>query len=117
MPRTIETEHAMKAVLLHEYGGPDRLRYEDTDIPVYGDNEVLDRMHATSINPIDYKVRSGAAKDRFPVHFPAILGRDLAGEVEAWGRNVTGFSKGMPVMALANGTYAEYREPSPKLCS
>jgi len=98
----------MKAVLLHEYGGPDRLRYEDTDVPDYGDNEVLVRMHATSINPIDYKVRSGTAKDRFPVEFPAILGRDLAGEVEAWGRDVTGFSKGMHVMALTTRTYAEY---------
>lgn len=98
----------MKAVLLHEYGGPDKLRYEDTEVPDYGDNEVLVKVKATSINPIDYKVRSGAAKGRFPVEFPAILGRDLAGEVEAWGRNVTGFPKGMRVMALANGTYAEY---------
>jgi NADPH:quinone reductase-like Zn-dependent oxidoreductase len=98
----------MKAVLLHEYGGPDRLRYEDTDVPDFGDNEVLVRMRATSLNPVDWKVRSGAARERFPVEFPGILGRDLAGEVEAWGSNVTGFTKGMRVMALANGTYAEF---------
>jgi NADPH:quinone reductase-like Zn-dependent oxidoreductase len=98
----------MKAVLLYEYGGPDKLRYEDTDVPEYGDNEVLVRVKATSINPVDYKIRSGAAKARMPVEFPAILGRDLAGEVVEAGRGVTGFPKGMRVMALANGTYAEY---------
>lgn len=98
----------MKAVLLEQYGGPENLRYTDTDIPPYGDNEVLVRIRATSINPVDYKIRSGAARQRMPVDFPAILGRDLAGEVEAAGRNVTGFAKGMRVMALANGTYAEF---------
>jgi NADPH:quinone reductase-like Zn-dependent oxidoreductase len=97
----------MKAVLIHEYGGPEVLRYEETDVPDYGDNEVLVRVSATSINPVDYKIRSGAAKARMPVEFPAILGRDLSGEVVASGRNVTGFPKGMRVMALANGTYAE----------
>ncbi|UWZ81899.1 NADP-dependent oxidoreductase [Occallatibacter riparius] len=97
----------MKAVLLYEYGGPEQLRFEDTDVPDFGENEVLVRVRATSINPVDWKIRSGAAKARMPVDFPAILGRDLAGEVVASGRNVTGFPKGMRVMALANGTYAE----------
>ena len=98
----------MKAVVLHQYGGPEELRYEETEVPKYGDNEVLVRMKATSINPVDYKIRSGAAKARMPVDFPAILGRDLSGEVVEGGRAVTGFAKGMRVMALANGTYAEY---------
>ncbi len=98
----------MKAVVLHQYGGPEQLRYEDTERPEYGDNEVLVRVRATSVNPIDFKLRSGAAKARMPLELPAILGRDLAGEVAETGRNVTGFPKGMRVMALANGTYAEY---------
>lgn len=97
----------MKAVLLYEYGNPENLKYEDTETPEFGDNEVLIRVRATSINPIDWKVRSGEAKGRFPVDFPGILGRDLAGEVVDAGRNVTGFAKGMRVMALANGTYSE----------
>jgi NADPH:quinone reductase-like Zn-dependent oxidoreductase len=97
----------MKAIVLHAYGGPEQLRYEDTDVPEFGDNEVLVRVRATSVNPIDYKLRSGAARARMPVAFPAILGRDLAGEVVDVGRNVSGFPKGMRVMALANGTYAE----------
>jgi NADPH:quinone reductase-like Zn-dependent oxidoreductase len=98
----------MKAVILRQYGGPEQLRYEETEQPAYGDNEVLVRVKATSVNPIDYKLRSGAAKARMPLEFPAILGRDLAGEVVETGRTVTGFPKGMRVMALANGTYAEY---------
>lgn len=98
----------MKAVLLYAYGDPTQLRYEDTGIPQYGDNEVLVRVRATSINPIDVKIRSGAAKSRFSIEFPAILGRDLSGEVAETGRNVRGFPKGMRVMALTNGTYAEY---------
>jgi NADPH:quinone reductase-like Zn-dependent oxidoreductase len=98
----------MKAVLLYSYGDPSHLRYEETSMPKYGDNEVLVKMHATSINPIDVKIRSGAAKSRFPIEFPAILGRDLSGEVAETGGNVQGFPKGMRVMALANGSYAEY---------
>lgn len=98
----------MKAIVLHAYGGPEQLRYEDIDVPAFGDKEVLVKVRATSVNPIDYKIRSGFAKARMPVDFPAILGRDLAGEVVDAGRNVTGFPKGMRVMALANGTYAEY---------
>jgi NADPH:quinone reductase-like Zn-dependent oxidoreductase len=97
----------MKAVLLYEYGPPENLRYEDTADPNYGDDEVLIQVKATSINPIDYKLRSGAAKARMPLNLPAIIGRDLAGEVVAAGRNVTDFPKGMRVMALAFGTYAE----------
>ena len=98
----------MKAVLLYSYGDPSQLRYEEIPVPKYGNNEVLVRVHATSINPIDVKIRSGAAKARMPIEFPAILGRDLSGEVVETGRDVQGFPKGMRVMALANGTYAGY---------
>jgi NADPH:quinone reductase-like Zn-dependent oxidoreductase len=98
----------MKAIVLHQYGGPEQLRYEDTERPAFGDSEVLVRVRATSVNPIDFKLRSGAAKARMPLEFPAILGRDLAGEAVETGRSVTGFFKDMRVMALANGTYAEY---------
>ena len=80
----------MKAVLLYSYGDPSQLRYEETAVPNYGDNEVLVKMHATSINPIVVKIRSGAAKSRFSIEFPAILGRDLSGEVVETGRNVQG---------------------------
>jgi NADPH:quinone reductase-like Zn-dependent oxidoreductase len=98
----------MHAIVLHEYGGPEQLRYEEVDVPKCGDNDVLVKVKATSVNPIDFKLRSGAAKARMPLDLPAILGRDLSGEVAEVGRNVTRFAKGMRVMALTNGTYAEF---------
>ena len=98
----------MKAALLYEYGGPEQLQYEEVDIPKYGEDDVLVKVRATSINPIDYKLRSGAAKARMPLQLPAILGRDLSGEVAKIGRNVKAFNEGMRVMALTNRTYAEY---------
>ena len=98
----------MKAVVLHEYGEVDQLRYEEDDLPPVGEKEVRVRVRATSVNPIDWKIRSGAYKERFPLELPEILGRDLAGEVEEAGAAVVGFAKGMRVMGLANGTYAEY---------
>jgi NADPH:quinone reductase-like Zn-dependent oxidoreductase len=99
----------MKAVVLYEYGDVNKLEFKtDQQVPQFGPDEVLVRIHATSINPIDWKLRSGAARARMPIQFPAILGRDLAGEVVDFGRNVTKFTKGQRVMALANATYAEY---------
>lgn len=99
----------MKAVVLYEYGDVNKLQLEDDQQePPFGPNEVRVRVRATSINPVDWKLRSGAARARMPLDFPAILGRDLAGEVVDFGRDVTGFRKGMRVMGLANGTYAEF---------
>ncbi len=97
----------MKAVVLESFGGVDKLELKDVDDPKPGDGEVLVRMRATSVNPIDWKIRSGATRGRIDVPLPAILGRDLAGEVVQVGRGVGGFSKGQRVMALANRTYAE----------
>ena len=78
----------MKAVLLHAYGGVDQLRYEDVPTPEPGPAKCWARVAATSMNPVDWKIRSGAAKDRMPVQFPAILGRDVAGTVVKAGMNV-----------------------------
>jgi NADPH:quinone reductase-like Zn-dependent oxidoreductase len=99
----------MKAVVLYEYGDVDKLQYKtDQPEPPFGPDEVRVRVRATSINPIDWKLRSGAARARMPLQFPAILGRDLAGEVVDFGRDVTGFKKGQRVIGLAFATYAEY---------
>jgi NADPH:quinone reductase-like Zn-dependent oxidoreductase len=70
----------MKAVVLHEYGGPEKLSFED-DAPqpqVSGDT-VLIATTAASVNPIDWKIRSGSRQKVFPLSFPAILGRDVSG--------------------------------------
>ena len=97
----------MKAIVLHKYGGPDELKYEDMPDPVAGEGEVLVRVAGTSVNPVDYKMRSGEVKERFPVEFPGVIGRDVAGVVRAVGAGVKGFEPGDHVFALANHTYAE----------
>jgi NADPH:quinone reductase-like Zn-dependent oxidoreductase len=98
----------MKAVVIEGFGGIDKLQLENVAEPKVGAGEVRVRMRATSVNPIDWKIRSGASRGRIDVELPAILGRDLAGEVDTIGEGVTGFTKGQRVMALANGTYAEF---------
>jgi NADPH:quinone reductase-like Zn-dependent oxidoreductase len=97
----------MKAVVLHEYGGPDKLIYEDVPDPVAGEGQVLIRVAASSVNPIDYKLRSGAMKAFWPLELPAILGRDISGIVRTVGDGVSGFKPGDKVMALGNKAYAE----------
>jgi len=98
----------MKAVVLHEYGPPSKLVYEEFPDPLPAPGEVLVRVHAVSVNPIDWKMRSGAAKERFPLTLPAILGRDVAGTVAKLGDGVEGFKVGDRVFALSNATYAEF---------
>jgi len=98
----------MKAVVLHEYGGPEKLAFEDhvAEPQVSGDT-VLISAAAASVNPIDWKLRSGNRQKDFPLHFPAILGRDVSGVVRAVGSNVKHFKPGDRVLALTKATYAE----------
>jgi len=98
----------MKAVVLQEYGAASNLKWEDFQDPKPGPGEVLVKVAAASLNPIDWKMRSGAAKERFPVEFPAILGRDVSGVVRECGEGVLGFEPGDRVFALAWHTYAEF---------
>src|SRR5580698_8188899 len=97
----------MKASVIHEYGGPEVLRYEDYPDPVLQPGEVLVRAAAAGVNPIDALERSGQTKDWRPVQFPGVLGYDLSGTVEKLGAGVEGFSVGDQVLALADHTYAE----------
>jgi len=97
----------MNAVVLHEYGGPDKLKYEVAPDPAAGRGEVLVRVTASSVNPIDYKMRSGEAKERFPLELPAIIGRDISGIVREVGEGVSGFTTGDRVMAFTEKAYAE----------
>lgn len=98
----------MKAVLLNEYGGPEKLHYvTDAPDPEIDDHEVLVAQTATSVNPVDWKMRSGEAAARYPVSFPGILGRDVCGIVRAIGGRVSGVAVGDRVMALGHATYAE----------
>jgi NADPH:quinone reductase-like Zn-dependent oxidoreductase len=101
-----DRSETMKAVVLHQYGGPDELKFEDFPDPVLAEGEVLVKTTATSINPIDLKMRSGAVKAYFPVAFPAILGMDVSGTVLAVGAGVNSFAAGDKVFAHAAKTYA-----------
>jgi NADPH:quinone reductase-like Zn-dependent oxidoreductase len=97
----------MKAIVLHEYGGPEVLKYEDYPDPVPGPGEVLVRVAAASVNPIDYKRRAGLTKNFYPMTFPGLIGVDMSGTVAELGPGVEGFSVGDQVFAMADNTYAE----------
>ncbi len=98
----------MKAVRLYEYGGSEKLRFDlDVPDPVVGNDSVLIEAAATSVNPIDWKVRSGARQKDFPLTLPAILGKDVSGIVRSVGRNVHNFNVGDRVLAMTEATYAE----------
>jgi NADPH:quinone reductase-like Zn-dependent oxidoreductase len=97
----------MKAVVMNQYGGPEVLKFTDYPDPTPGPGEVLIRVAAASINPIDLLQRSGTTKDFFPVEFPGIIGRDVSGTVFKLGAGVDKFSNGDKVFALAFHTYAE----------
>ena len=98
----------MKAVRLYEYGGPENLKYEDNaPEPTLSDDSVLVEAAAASVNPIDWKIRSGARQKDFPLKLPAILGVDVSGVVRSVGRNIRSFKPGDRVLASADSTYAE----------
>src|SRR5271169_4756176 len=97
----------MKAIVVHEYGGPEVLKFEEYPDPVPDRGEVLVRVAAASVNPIDYKRRAGLTKDFYPMTFPSLIGVDMSGTVVKIGPGVEGFSAGDQVFAMADNTYAE----------
>ncbi|TNF27101.1 MAG: NADP-dependent oxidoreductase [Deltaproteobacteria bacterium] len=101
----------MKAARIHAYGGPEVLRVEDAPEPVPGPKQVLVEVHATSVNPIDTKIRGGYLRAGLRYKLPRILGLDVSGVVRAVGAKVTGFRPGDAVWSSPGpkleGTYAE----------
>lgn len=102
----------MKAVRIHTYGNTDVLHLEEVPIPAIASDEVLVKIHASSINPIDWKVREGYLQGMNLHHLPLTLGWDFSGEIVKVGNSVSFFKVGDEVYcrpALENdGTYAEY---------
>src|SRR5690606_37419459 len=101
----------MKAIALSTFGGPDAFELCEVPKPVPGPGQVLVRVHATSINPLDYQVRRGDYPSL--VQLPAITGHDVSGVVEAVGAGVTAFAPGdevwyTPQIFHGAGSYAEY---------
>ena len=106
----------MKCILTGSYGGPEVLQVEDVPVPQVGPNGVLVRVHATSVNPLDWKLRKGLLRPVMDLRFPVILGCDFSGVVESVGSSVTLFKPGDEVYGFKDGrvgktyrgTYAEY---------
>jgi len=102
----------MKAVCIYSYGGPGVLVYEDAPRPLPSDGEVLVRVHAAGVNPVDWKIREGHLKDMLHHTFPLVLGWDVSGVVEALGANVSRLRVGDEVFSRPDisrdGAYADF---------
>ncbi|WP_427138870.1 NADP-dependent oxidoreductase [Psychrobacillus psychrodurans] len=102
----------MKAIAIKQYGGKEQLKEINIPKPTPKEKQVIVKLHATSINPIDWKLREGYLKATMPFEFPIILGWDVAGIVEEVGDHVQDFKVGDRVFARPEttnrGTYAEY---------
>ena len=97
----------MAAVRFHEYGPPEVLRLESVERPQPGPGEVLVRVRAAGVNPIDWKIRAGYLQQFMPLDLPYVPGIDVAGVVEEVGADVDGLAAGDEVFGRGAGTYAE----------
>ncbi len=107
MPMTMTEKETMKAVQIHSYGGPEVLQYEDVPRPKPKAKEILVRVHAAGVNPVDWKIREGFLTATLPL----IMGIDFSGVVESVGSGVTKYRPGDSVfgqVADESGSYAEY---------
>lgn len=102
----------MKAVIIEEYGGKEKLKEAEVPMPQPKAHQVIVKERATSINPIDWKLREGYLQQMMPWEFPIILGWDVAGEIVEVGSEITNWKIGDRVFARPEttrfGTYAEY---------
>ncbi len=101
-----------RAIVINAYGGKEELAEAKVDLPALEADQILVKTAATSINPIDWKLREGYLKQMFPWQFPIILGWDIAGEVVEVGAEVSDFNIGDAIYARPEttpfGTYADY---------
>lgn len=101
-----------RAIVINEYGGKEKLAEARVSLPELGTDQVLVKVAATSINPIDWKLREGYLEQMFPWTFPIILGWDVAGEIVEVGQEVKDYHIGDRVFARPEttrfGTYADY---------
>jgi NADPH:quinone reductase-like Zn-dependent oxidoreductase len=108
----VTTMNTMHAVRMHSYGGPEVLVHEEVPIPQPEPGELLVRVKAAAVNPVDWKIREGRLREMLPHRLPLIMGWDVSGVVEAIGPGVTRFRAGNEVFSrpdiLRDGTYAEY---------
>jgi len=111
----------MKAVIINSYGSPEVLQYQDAQQPQIKRDQLLIKVHASSVNPIDWKIRKGMLRLLTGNSFPMILGFDVSGEVVAVGESVTQFQPGDLIYArldqLIGGAYAEYAAVAAKVAA
>ena len=111
----------MKAIVVHAYGGPEVLKYEDVPRPEPKENELLVRVIAAAVNPVDSAARSQKFAQFLGIKLPAIPGYDIAGVVEKTGAKITKFKAGDPLYAYIaldkGGGYAEYAAATEKEAS
>lgn len=102
----------MKAIIIEKHGNIDELEYTEISKPKLKESDILIENRATSVNPIDCKVREGDYEEMFSHNFPLVIGWDAAGTVKEIGKNVTKFTVGDEVFSspdmARDGTYAEY---------
>jgi NADPH:quinone reductase-like Zn-dependent oxidoreductase len=105
----------MKAARIHDYGHSDRIQIEDVSMPAQSSTDVLVRIDAAGVNPVDWKIREGYMAKRVPRSLPFTLGQDFAGQVIAVGEDVTDVEADEEVYGFANGAYAEYAVVKPEM--
>lgn len=102
----------MKAVFINEYGNASKLAYESIDTPQAAANEVLVKVRASGVNPVDYKIREGYLESMLGHSLPLTLGWDVSGEIVSVGSDVNGWKVGDEIYSRPdisrNGSYAEY---------
>src|SRR5690606_677902 len=102
----------MKAIIIQAYGDASQLKGADVPMPLLNTHDVLIEIYSSSVNAVDWKIRSGYMKDILKYDFPLILGLDIAGVVSEVGEGVTHFKIGDEVLAKSNlsdnGGYAEF---------
>ncbi len=102
----------MKAIQMNSYGGADVLSYDEVPTPEPQSNEILVRIHAASVNPVDWKIREGYMQGWLPLQLPLIPGSEFAGVVETVGADVQAFKAGDEIYGysslLRGGAYAEF---------
>src|SRR6202012_3579808 len=102
----------MKAVRIHEFGGLDVMELEEIEKPQPSENEVLIKVYASAVNPVDQKIVAGASQEKFPTKFPLTIGWDVSGVIEATGDKAHHYKTGDEVYGrpfpTKNGAFAEY---------
>jgi NADPH:quinone reductase-like Zn-dependent oxidoreductase len=98
----------MKSIRIHSYGDSSQMKMEDVPRPKIESDQVLVKVLAAGVNPVDWKIRAGWLKEFMPQSFPLTLGQDLSGEVSELGENVSQFKVGDQIFGFGYGSYAEY---------